>query len=166
MACEVSSVPVLGETIHWIVSWSSSIADDHAGPASPLDESRELPGHAVAGNRGFGDGREALVGDVIDDIQYPEPSAIGHLVMDEVQRPPGIRPCLHKDGRPHASAPLAALALAYPQTLLPVEPVDAVDARCLALPPQQDEQPSVAEPSALIGKVSQPLPELRLRRPP
>ncbi len=63
-------------------------------------------------------------------------------------------------------ARLRTSALAHPKALFPVEPVDAVDARCLALPPQQDEQPSVAEPSALVGEVAQLLPEFCLRWPP
>jgi hypothetical protein len=46
----------------------SIVADDHAGPASPLDESRELPGHAVAGNRGVRDSGQAFMGDVVDDV--------------------------------------------------------------------------------------------------
>ena len=106
------------------------------------------------------------MGDVIDDIEDPEPPAVGHLVMYEVERPAGIRPCLHRQRSPDANRPLAALALANPQPFLPLEPIDPVDARCLALPPQQDEKPSVAKPSALVGKVSQPLPEFRLRWPP
>jgi len=42
--------------------------------------------------------------------------------------------------------------------------VDAVDPRWLALPPQQDEQPAIAEPPTLIGELAQPSPELRIRR--
>ncbi len=86
--------------------------------------------------------------------------------MDKVRRPASIRPFLHQKGSPDANGPLATLALAHPQTLFQVELVDPVDARCLALPQQQDERPPLAEPSALIGKVSQPLPEFRLRLPP
>ena len=67
------------------------------------------------------------MGDVIDNVEDPEPPAVGHLVMDEVQRPAGIWPHLHEDGYPDANGPLAALSLANPQPFLPVEPVDAVD---------------------------------------
>lgn len=48
------------------------VADVHAGPASPLDESRELPGHPVAGTRGVRDGGHALAGGVIDHVEDPE----------------------------------------------------------------------------------------------
>jgi len=34
--------------------------------------------------------------------------------------------------------------------------VDPVDAGRLALPPQQDEQPAIAEPAAFIGQLAQP----------
>ena len=63
-------------------------------------------------------------------------------------------------------ARLRTTARAHPQPFLPVERVDAVNARGLCLQPQQDEQPSVAEPPALVGKVPQPLPDLRLGWPP
>ena len=53
--------------------------------------------------------RQALMGDVIDDVEDPEPPAIGHLVMHEVQRPEGIRPSLHENGRPYANSTLGAL---------------------------------------------------------
>ncbi len=131
-------------------------------PEPPLGK---LSDHAVTGNRGVRDSGQALMGDVIDHVQDPEPPTVGHLDMHEVQRPPGIRPCLHEDRHPDANGPLAALALAHAQPFLPIEPVDAVDARGLALPPQQDEQPAVAEPPALVGKVTQPLPEPRASEP-
>ena len=40
------------------------------------------------------------------------------------------------------------------EPFLPVEPIDAVDAGGLALFPQQDEQPPVPEPAALIGQLA------------
>jgi len=45
--------------------------------------------------------------------------------------------------------------LAHRQAFLPVETVDAVDAGRLTFPPQQDEQPSVAETSSLISEIAQ-----------
>src|SRR5690606_3026085 len=47
---------------------------------------------------------------------------------------------------------------------LPVEPIDAVDARRLALPPEQDEQTPIAEAPTLIGKVPQPAAQFGLWR--
>ena len=55
--------------------------------------------------------------------------------------------------------------LAHRQPFLAIEPVDAVDAGRLALPPQQDEQPSIAEPPSLIGQIAQPGAKLGVRRP-
>ena len=49
---------------------------------------------------------------------------------------------------------------------LPIKPVDAVDPRWLALPPQQDEQATIAETPPLIGKIAQPGTQNRVRRPP
>lgn len=62
-----------------------AVADDQTGPASPFEESGEFTGHPTTGNRGVRDGRQALVGDVIYHVEDPEPPAIGHLVMHEVE---------------------------------------------------------------------------------
>ena len=61
------------------------VADDQAGPTSAVDESRQLPRDSVSGHRGVRDGRQALVGDIIDDIEDPEAPAVGHLIVHEVQ---------------------------------------------------------------------------------
>ncbi len=71
------------------------VADDQAGRASPLDESCELPSRPVAGNRSVRDRGEILVGDIVDDVEGPEPPAIGHLVMDEIESTAGVRPRFH-----------------------------------------------------------------------
>jgi len=42
------------------------------------------------------------------------------------------------------------------QVFLAVKPVDAADPRRLAFPPQQDEQPPVAETMPLLGKTARP----------
>ena len=61
------------------------VADNHAGPSSLLDESCQLPCHPAARDRGVRDGGEALMGDVVRDVQDPEPPAMGHLVVHEVE---------------------------------------------------------------------------------
>lgn len=43
--------------------------------------------------------------------------------------------------------------------------MDAIDARRLAFPAQQDEQPPIAEPSAFVGKLAKARPQVRIRRP-
>lgn len=103
----------------------------HDRPASSLYEYDKLSGQAVAGKRGARDGDQAPMVDTIDHVQEPEPPAIGHLVMDKVYRPAGIRPCLQEDGYPDSNGSLAALALANPSLFLTVE---ALDVRGLAIP--------------------------------
>jgi hypothetical protein len=41
-----------------------------------------------------------------------------------------------------------------PESFLAAEPIDAVDARRFVLPPQQDEQPTIAEAAPFLGKVA------------
>ncbi len=54
------------------------------------------------------------MGDIINDVQNPEAPAMGHLVMDEVERPAGIGLGFHEQRRPDADRTLAAFALAEP----------------------------------------------------
>jgi hypothetical protein len=82
----------------------------------------------------------------------------------EVQRPACVGPGLHQDrsSGPHGLAASAPLADGEP--FLAIKPVDPIDPRRLALPPQQDEQPAVAKTSPLVGDVAQPATESRFRR--
>jgi len=53
-----------------------------------------------------------------------------------------------------------------PAAFLPVEPVDEIDARRLALFPQQDKEPPVTEPAAPIGEIAQTDTQPGIARPP
>jgi hypothetical protein len=74
--------------------------------------------------------------------------------VDKIERPTGIRPGLHEDRRPCTYGAASSAPLAHSEAFLPIEPVDAIDARWLALLAQQDEQPAVAEAFALIGQLT------------
>ena len=151
MAFEVNSVP-LSETIM-------------PGLPRRCDQRRQLARHPPARDRGVGDRRQAFARHVVDDVEDAEPPAVGELVMDEVQRPARIRPRLDQDRRPRSNGPAAGAPLAHRKPFLAIEPVDAVDARGLALLPQQDEQPPIAKAPALVGEIAQLLAQLRVRRP-
>jgi len=141
------------------------VRDNHSRPPSALDDGRQLPRHSLARDRGVGDRAQAFVGHVVGDVEDPEAAAIGHLVVHEVERPAGVGPGLDKHGGSDADSPLAAFAPANTEPFFAVEPVNAVDARWLALPSQQDEQAPIAEPAPLIGQIAQPGPQFPLRRP-
>ena len=55
--------------------------------------------------------------------------------------------------------------LAHRQAFFTIKPIDAVDARGLALLPQQDEQPTISETLPLVGEIAQLCPKLRVWRP-
>ncbi|MEY9278897.1 hypothetical protein ABIA03_000089 [Bradyrhizobium yuanmingense] len=54
------------------------------GFAALSDQRGQFARHPVSRDRGVGDRRQAFPGDVIDDVQDPETSAAGELVMDKV----------------------------------------------------------------------------------
>ncbi len=74
--------------------------------------------------------------------------------MDEVQRPAGIGLGFDQDRRTRADSTPPGFPLADRKSFLAIEPVDAVDAGRLSVPPKQDEQPSITEASPLIGEVT------------
>src|SRR4029079_4235701 len=100
----------------------------------PPDDRRQLARHAPPRDRGVGDGAEALLGDVVDDVEDAKTPAAGELVVDEVDRPACVRLSLDEDRRPRAGGLAARPPLAHREPLFTIEPVDAVDARQLAFP--------------------------------
>jgi hypothetical protein len=142
------------------------VGDDHARLAAPRDQRRQFAGDALPGNRRVRDRRQAFAGYVVDDVKNAEPPPAGELVVHEVQRPAGVRLRLDGDRRPRPNRAAASPALAHRQPFLAVEPVDAVLARLLALLPQQDEQPPIAEAPAGVGEIAQLGAQFRVRRPP
>jgi hypothetical protein len=74
--------------------------------------------------------------------------------MHKVQRPAGIRPCLNKDRRSCSNSAPSGSSLAHAETLLSVEPVDAVDPRGLTALAQENEQPTITKASPFIGEVT------------
>ena len=63
----------------------SMIGDDHAGPATPPDERRQLSGDALSRDRRVGNRCQTFARDIVNDVEDSEPPATGELVMHEVQ---------------------------------------------------------------------------------
>lgn len=134
----------------------SVVGDDHSRLAAVRDDAREFAGDTRAGDRHIGNRTEAFPGHIVDNVEDAKAPAIGQLIVNKVQRPADVRPSLNQDGGPRSQGFASASALAHHQSLLAIEPVDAIDPRWLALTPQQDEQPPITEPPALVGQLPQP----------
>src|ERR1700689_5281144 len=65
---------------------------------------------------------------------------------------------------PRRPAPPPSPSLAHRQAFFAIKPVDAVDARGLALLPQQDEQSPIAEALPFVGEIAQMRPKFCVRR--
>ena len=131
------------------------VGNDHLRLAARAYERRQLACNPFARDRGVGDCRQALARHVIDNVEDAEASATGELVMDEVERPARIDLGLDQNRRTCSDRLAATLRLRTANPFLAIEPIDAIDAGWLALFPQQDEQPTIAEPAALVGKIAQ-----------
>ena len=90
------------------------IGDDHAGLAAPGDKRRELARDAPARDRGVGDRRQALLGDVVEDVQDAKAPAAGELVVDEVDRPACVRAAPARGAAPACRSPACGRAAAAP----------------------------------------------------
>ena len=146
---------------------SAVVGDDHSGLTAGCGEHRQLAGNPSARDRSVGDCLLAFAGYIINNVEDAEAAAQGELVGDEVERParvdPGPRP---GSGPGFQPARPPGPALANRQPFLPVKPVDAIDARGLAFPSQQDEQPPVlAKPAACRRQLTQPDANGRVVRP-
>lgn len=80
------------------------VRNDHPGPVATFNQRGQFPRHAAARDRRVRDGCETFLGDVIDDVQQPEPPPAGELVVNEVKRPSGVGPRLDQIG---ARVPIA-----------------------------------------------------------
>ena len=129
----------------------SVIGDDQIGFAAPRDDRVEFSRHPATRERGVGDRRQAFLGHVVDHVEDAEAPTVRELVVDEVDRPAGVRLRLDEDRRPRARRSLAALALADSETLLAVKPLRLLAIQTIALGAQKDVQPAITEP-ALLGR--------------
>lgn len=123
------------------------VTDDQAGLAAPGDQRRQFPRDAAARDRGVNHGGEAFLRDIVDHVEDPEPPPLGELVMHEVDRPARVRQGHRQQRRPCSRHLLAPPLHAHRQALLSVEPLDLLAVHDMALPPQQNMQPPVAEPA-------------------
>jgi hypothetical protein len=85
--------------------------------------------------------------------------------MDEIHRPASVRLGFDQDRRPRPHGAPPSPSLAHREAFFAIKPVDAVDARGLALLPQQDKQPTISETLPLVGEIAQLRPKLGVWRP-
>ena len=84
------------------------VADDHLRPDHAIRRCGRARGrHAVPGERGVDDERQALPGEVVDHDEHPEPSTVRQRVRDEVEAPALVRSLRQASWAP------ACRALAY-----------------------------------------------------
>jgi len=103
------------------------IGHNHSWLAASLDDCHQFAGHAPSRDRRLRNGAQAFFGDVVDDVEDAEASAVGELVMDEVQRPARVGPRLDQDRGTDPQSFAASPPLADGEPFLAIKPVDPVD---------------------------------------
>ena len=141
------------------------IADDEGRLAPPDDQGRQLACDSPSRDRGVHHGRQALLGDIVHHAEDAKSPVIGELVMDEVDRPSGVRHGQGDQRRPCAGGSLPSSSTSYGKPFLSVEPLRALPVDHVALSPEKHVQTAIAEPSSLGGEGPQPLAQLRVIRP-
>lgn len=89
------------------------VASDHTQRATSLDQRGQLALQATR-NRGVGDRVQALLGDVVEDVEDAEPPPVGGLFMNEVERPARVGLGFYQDRLPHCARHNRARASAAP----------------------------------------------------
>jgi hypothetical protein len=141
------------------------IADDERRPAPPSHKGGELPRDPLARDRGVGHPCQALLRDIVENVEDAQTPPAGELVVDEVNGPACIRPGLDQDRGSRADRPLAAAPPAHAQALLAIEALGLLVVQPLALAPQQDVKASIAEAPALGREFPQPETQTGVIRP-
>jgi len=131
------------------------VADDHSGLAALGDQLGQLAHDTVPGYRGIRHSRQALPGHDIDHVEDAEPSARGHLIMDQVQAPALVRQGKHRSRHLGADGTLAAASPPHCQAFLPEEPLGRLTIDHYALIAQQYMQTAIAEPATPVGQIAQ-----------
>src|SRR4029077_20825955 len=88
------------------------VGHDQSWLAASLHDCREFAGDAPSRDRRIRNGPQTLLSHVVDDVEDTEAPSVGELVMNEVQRPASIWPCLDQDrgSGPHGLAASPSLA--------------------------------------------------------
>src|SRR3712207_5301602 len=116
----------------------------------------ELPRDTPARDRGVGDCRQALLGDIVEDVQDAQTPPAGELIVDKVDGPARVRLGLDQDWGLRAGRSLAAAPPAHAQALLTIKALGLLAIERFALAPQQDVKASIAEAPALGREFPQP----------
>ena len=140
----------------------SVVADDELRLAVPGDECRQFTGDPLARDRRVRNRREALLGHVFDNVEHAEPLPGRHLVVNEVERPTGVGARFDDHRRTGSDGPLAAAAPANRQPFLAVEPLGRLVVHDVTLPPRQNVETPIAEPTPLGRQFPQTTTQKRI----
>src|SRR6056297_3557650 len=96
---------------------------------------------------------QAFFRHVVYHVQHPKPSAVGELVVNEVDGPSAVRDGRQRDRCSRHRNPSAGLASPNRQPFLAVEPLGLLAVHDMPLLAEQDVQAAVSKPPPLIGQL-------------
>src|SRR5437899_10133965 len=117
-------------------------------PRQPI----ELVHESLSRDREVDDLQHALAGEVVNDIEHSEPSAVGELIGHEVHRPTFVDSARHDHRDPRDDELLTALA-PHLQPFLAVEPIRALEVHDTTLDHEHVVQRRTAIARVLLGKL-------------
>ena len=130
----------------------SYVGNDQSRFVPTANQRCQCARNAPSRDRRVEDRRQTFARHVVDDVQNAEASTVGELVVDDVQRPAGVRLRFDKDRRVGADGSPPRPTLAHREAFLAMEPMNAIDARCLSLLSQQDKKTTVSKPLSLVAQ--------------
>src|SRR5215472_9526400 len=108
-----------------------------------------------ARQRGIGDQRQTLAGEIVDDGENAEVPAVTELVVQKIHRPARVWALWQGQRCPGAEGPLATAATANLKPFLGVDPTQLLVVQSEALAPQQDVQSAIAKAPPHRGDLPQ-----------
>ena len=133
------------------------VGDDHLRSTPMGDKPGQFLGDPHAGQGLIDEHGQGFPGEVVDNTERSEAAAIAEGIRHEVQAPSFI--CLFRQeyGWARACRLFPSAALFHGQSLLGIDAVDLLVIGAETFATQQDAEPSIAEPAAFTGRLSQPL---------
>jgi len=113
---------------------------------------------------GRDDQNQAFAREVVDEGQNAEAATVDHGVRQEVQAPALIGTLRQGHRRPRSERSLAAAAVTHLKPFLAIKPAEPLVVQDNTLAPEQDVQPSIAEPPPNARQLAPPCACCRIVR--
>ena len=131
------------------------VTDDRLRQRSAARETIELVHDALAREREVDDLQHALAAEVIDDVEHPEPAAVGELIRHEVDRPALVDGAWHEHRDPR-DVELVTAFTPHLEPFFAVNAIGALEVHDATLGDEHAVQRRAAVARVVLGELLEP----------